>query len=117
MILNWLNSSSKEWYFHEPVIKSGAVCRNRQAAPALLRNFRWKLTLWGARSLPDEGSSLSLVMAFVLAIGVFQRHPVAATPNTGARSESYEARKQTFRPTPRTLLAREVPAFEEKRTM
>src|SRR5215469_3387705 len=34
MILSWLNSSSQEWHFHEPVIKSGAVCRNRQAAPA-----------------------------------------------------------------------------------
>jgi hypothetical protein len=42
------------------------------------------------------------------AIGVFQRHPVAATPSTGARSESYEARRQTFRPIPGTLLARET---------
>ena len=39
---------------------------------------------------------------------MFQRHPVAATPSTGARSESYEARKQAFRPIPTTLLAREV---------
>jgi hypothetical protein len=32
-------------------------------------------------------------------------------------AESYEARKQTFRLIPRTLLAREVPTFEEKRTV
>lgn len=83
----------------------------------LIEKLSVEVDTLGARSLPDEGRSLSLVMAFVLAIGVFQRHPVAATPNTGARIESYEARKQTFQPTPRTLLAREVPTFEEKRTI
>ena len=31
---------------------------------------------------------------------MFQRHPVAATPSTGARSESYEARNRLFDPLP-----------------
>src|SRR5690348_15702315 len=39
MILNWRNLS----YYHDAVLKSGAVYRNRQAAPARPSDGAWQL--------------------------------------------------------------------------